>query len=148
MAAVTDRGRRLVAGLAAAALALAVTWMSSRSQLELPDGPWHGRDKLVHGAVWALLAALLTLTARRPSARAAALAIVVAAGFGAIDELHQAFVPGRDASVLDLVADAVGASVGALATAWYSARRWRSSTASAASDPGSPPTSSSPISSR
>ena len=35
--------------------------------------------------------------------------------YGATDEWHQSFVPGRDADVRDLVADAVGA---ALASPW------------------------------
>jgi VanZ family protein len=34
---------------------------------------------------------------------------------GVIDELHQSFVPGRDASVSDIVADAIGGFVGAVA---------------------------------
>jgi VanZ family protein len=144
-----SRRARTIALALAVAQMLAIVVMSSRSQIDLPDGPWEGRDKLIHATVWSVLGALLALAAARPTLRAAALAILAAVLFGASDELHQSFVPGRDASVLDLVADTVGAAVGAFAVTWYSARRWpRPSSPSEASDPRSPRTSSSPISPR
>jgi VanZ family protein len=100
----------------------------------------------MHGADWALIGGLLALAAARPSWRSAAVAVAIAAGFGVSDEWHQSYVPGRDASWLDLVADTVGAVAGACAVTWYIARKWRSSTASAASGPPSPTTSSWPTS--
>ena len=39
----------------------------------------------------------------------APLVILISAGYGILDEYHQSFVPGRDASVDDVVADVVGA---------------------------------------
>jgi VanZ family protein len=139
--------RRAAAGAGAAVHVLVVTWLSSQRQLDLPGDAFDGRDKLIHAAVWCLLGVLLALVAARPSWRGAAVAVGVAVAFGAVDELHQATVPGRDASLLDLVADLVGASIGAVVTTWYSARRWRSSAASDTTDPASPTTSSSPITS-
>jgi hypothetical protein len=51
------------------------------------------------------------------SMAAATLAICV--GYALTDEIHQMFVPGRHASVADLLADAAGASVGTvLCWAW------------------------------
>jgi len=38
-------------------------------------------------------------------------AIVIAVLYGLTDEFHQMFVPGRDASLLDLLADFVGAAI-------------------------------------
>jgi len=35
--------------------------------------------------------------------------VLIAAAYGATDELHQYFVPGRQADVADLLADAIGA---------------------------------------
>ena len=51
--------------------------------------------------------------------KAAALAWLTAAAYGFSDEFHQSFVPGRDSSVADWVADAGGAAAGiAIALAW------------------------------
>ena len=50
--------------------------------------------------------------------RTAALGALVTVAFGVSDEIHQSFVPGRDADVLDVVADALGAAVGAAGYAW------------------------------
>lgn len=123
---------------------LVIVYFSSQSQVDMP-GSWEGRDKLIHASVWCVLGALFALTALRPTTRAAAVAILAAVVFGASDEFHQSFVPGRDASLLDLLADTVGATVGAFAVTWYSARRWPvPSPPSEASDPASPQTSSSP----
>lgn len=38
--------------------------------------------------------------------------IIIAAGYGLLDELHQLFVPGRSAEVLDCLADFIGAVSG------------------------------------
>jgi VanZ family protein len=47
------------------------------------------------------------------SLRAAAAAFAVASGYGATDEWHQSFVPGRSADVKDWIADTMGALAGA-----------------------------------
>ena len=56
----------------------------------------------------------------------AALAAALAAVYGVSDELHQSFVPGRTADGADVVADAVGAVLGAGAGTWTLAAldRW------------------------
>ncbi len=41
----------------------------------------------------------------------AAVAIVLASAWGAVDEWHQSGVPGRTASIADLLADVVGAAL-------------------------------------
>lgn len=50
----------------------------------------------------------------RPAWRATLAAMAAIALFGAVDELHQALVPGRSADVLDWVADVVGGMVALL----------------------------------
>ena len=81
-------------------------------------------DLLAHALAYAVLGAA-TLRglagARRAgaTARAALLAAVLAAAYGAADEFHQSFVPGRSAELRDFLADALGAAAGAgLGWAW------------------------------
>jgi hypothetical protein len=97
-------------------------------------------DKAAHAIVYAPLAALLmgwaVLRARGVGSasilRAVALAVAITLAYGLLDELHQAFVPGRTPSVGDAAADLVGGIVGAAAAAalflWRSRRAsWCSS---------------------
>ena len=90
----------------------------------LPAPPAGFTDKHAHFATYGVLAALLVwgLTDRSPARMTwatAAAAVALAALYGASDEWHQSFVPGRDASALDLAADTVGAAIAAVALrAW------------------------------
>lgn len=77
-------------------------------------------DKVAHAFAYAVLATFLTLGSGRPG-----LAVALAIVYGASDEVHQAFVPGRTPDVLDLVADAVGAVIGAAVATWGSRLLWR-----------------------
>ncbi|HGY09699.1 MAG TPA: VanZ family protein [Oceanithermus profundus] len=70
------------------------------SAVGLPP-PW---DKLAHMSAYAILALLLRAGGLRPGA-----AWWLAVLYGAGDELHQHFVPGRLADPADLAADALGA---------------------------------------
>lgn len=66
-------------------------------------------DKLAHFAVYGLLA---TLVCRIGSGwRAALCSLIVVSAFGATDEWHQSFVPGREADVGDWIADTLGAAI-------------------------------------
>jgi len=74
-------------------------------------------DKVVHCAEYAVLGFLLAHAAlstwpRHSIVRAAALALLITVAWGVLDEVHQAFVPGRDADVFDLVADVLGGLIG------------------------------------
>lgn len=80
--------------------------------LQLPRG-W---DKGIHFVEYAVLGLLVRFAVARtaPGWRAPAaglLAWAMAAAYGATDELHQAFVPGRVASVYDWLADTLGAGL-------------------------------------
>ena len=74
------------------------------------------QDKLLHAAEYAVLGGLLVFALRAAGLRpgvALLAAVVIASAFGATDEFHQSFVPGRNADVADWLADTLGAAVGA-----------------------------------
>ncbi len=96
-------------------------FLSSRSSVPVPAAI---SDKLVHAAAYAVLAVLFTRAflgglPARVGVRTALLAIGATIAYGATDEWHQSFVFGRVSDGADLVADGVGAMVGAVACwAW------------------------------
>ncbi len=100
---------------------MALIFVLSSIQIHAPvidDVPF--KDKGVHFLEYAVLGFLCAHAAlrtwpKRPPIRTLALGAFLAAAWGFSDELHQAFVPGRSAELGDLVADALGASVGAVA---------------------------------
>jgi VanZ family protein len=97
---------------------LAISVLSSFHRLPAPPGGLS--DKHVHALVFGLLAVLwCRAIARGRYGRLSlihlGLAWVVAVAYGALDEWHQAFVPGRSSDVLDLAADATGALLGVIA---------------------------------
>jgi VanZ family protein len=76
-------------------------------------------DKLLHAAVYAVLGLLLyrALSAmrKRPSTVSlVVLSILMTALYGASDEVHQYFVPTRQAEFLDFAADAAGGIIGVM----------------------------------
>jgi VanZ family protein len=92
------------------------------SGLPVAPLPEQVSDKTGHFAAYAGLA-ILTVRAVggglpcRVVLRVASLALVIAGGYGAFDEVHQLFVPGRSGELADWYADVMGASV-AIAACW------------------------------
>ena len=74
--------------------------------------PW---DKLAHFAVYAALTVLFWIGV---GGRAPLLVIALVIAVGALDELHQATVPGRTADVIDFLVDALAAAVAGTAMLW------------------------------
>lgn len=89
----------------------------SNLDVQLPDVP--NVDKGIHAAeygVFGLLAArTVDLLGSRGPGLAAGMAVLLGACYGASDEFHQRFVPGRDCDGWDLAADVVGSALGGLA---------------------------------
>lgn len=79
-------------------------------QFSLPPGA----DKLGHGVLYAVLAwtAILALGPPLPprTLRAGGLVVLFCLLYGISDEFHQSFVPGREPSGGDLLADTAGAA--------------------------------------
>jgi VanZ family protein len=73
-------------------------------------------DKVAHALLYAVLGALLAYGGWRSVRRPAHVALVaVGLLYGASDEWHQAYVPGRHPDWLDWTADGVGVTLGYLA---------------------------------
>ncbi len=102
------------------ALAAVIFLESSRSDTALPNWDFSFTDKGAHVlAYWVL--GLLTCRAvgfgRRATIKMLVLGCLLTALYGGMDEIHQHFVPGRLCELADLVADSIGAVLGA-ATWW------------------------------
>jgi VanZ family protein len=124
---VSDRGaspaRRFFAWLPSLAYMGLIWALSSQTrQIELPDLPF--RDKLAHAVEYGILSVLNLWALRRSSSHGALrslfTAVLLTSAWGYLDEVHQAYVPGRFSDVYDWIADTCGAIVFAsLATiAW------------------------------
>jgi VanZ family protein len=96
---------------------------------ELPSPPTGVTDKHEHFTIYFLLG--LTLVRAFAGGRlsgitwpVAIVSALVVCAYGASDEFHQSFVPGRDCSVWDLLADAIGGFTAAgVLLAWAIIRR-------------------------
>lgn len=114
-----SRGRLAIAWAPPVLYMLLIALMSSRpGQVDLGYVPFS--DKGAHFIEYAVLSVLvcrsLARTLREPTLlRVFVLASVLTAIWGYLDELHQAFVPGRHSDIRDVIADALGGLGGALA---------------------------------
>ncbi len=80
-----------------------------------------GADKLVHGGLYLILGLSLAWGRRRTGSDVPALLLLLTGvGYGALDEWHQSFVPGRFPSVGDWVADSAGVMLGLVLFARFS----------------------------
>lgn len=80
--------------------------------------PW---DKMAHVISFGLIGAAFGLASGTLGRRRTVWCIAGAVIAGALDEWHQAYLPGRNASWMDLLADAAG---GVLAAALLSLEHW------------------------
>ena len=97
---------------------------------DLPSVFGDFNDKLVHVVEYGIFGILLYRALRwgagpRWASHAWWIAIIGAMAYGVTDEIHQSFVPPREADALDVVADTVGAM--ALTTIWRKATESKTS---------------------
>jgi len=93
-------------------------FLSSQSTLPQPPGPL-GWDKLQHLLAYGALSFAIGLWIspafwKRRSLFTLLLTTLIGSAYGAIDEIHQYFVPGRHSNVWDWVANTLGSFLGAL----------------------------------
>ena len=93
--------------------------------LPMPEFEWLTIDKLYHFIEYAILGGLLAwaFVKAKPSVVPSKLiwlvATVLSILYGASDEWHQTFIPGRFATLADWVADAFGSIAGVLVVYLY-----------------------------
>ena len=101
--------------------------LSSIPDLDHTDGPiWRALFNAMHAPLFGAVAWCIYKTfsrGRDGSRPALTLALVLAGLYGVLDEWHQSFVGGRDASLLDLLVDFIGITFVLLVLYWRAMRR-------------------------
>jgi VanZ family protein len=107
-------------------LVLLVLWVGFTFLLtSIPDPrfevPFAYADKVAHFGIYGVMGFLCALWRREsgiPAREAALTALVFVALLGAVDEVHQHWIPGRSMEVIDWLADTAGGGMGALFSAF------------------------------
>ena len=102
--------------------ALLVVWVVLTFVLTSLPNPgahlsFHFADKAAHLGFYAVMGFFFALWRREcgfPAARAIFQALLFVAVIGAVDEVHQRWIPGRSMELFDWIADACGGAAGAL----------------------------------
>ncbi len=82
---------------------------SAQSQAPVPDLGFTWQDKVYHVCGYGLYGLLTQYAlAERPRLQAVVLTLLIGAVYGALDEWHQSFVPGRSSEIADWLADLLG----------------------------------------
>ena len=90
-----------------------IFYVSSLQRIDTP-GIQEISDKLLHLCAYFILAFMVYLSFVKSGVKKYVfiLAFLIAVLYGIIDEFHQALVPGRDATIGDVIADSLGALLG------------------------------------
>jgi VanZ family protein len=92
-----------------------IFFLSSQSSFPV-EAPFDNFDKLVHLGLFTVLSFLLSFgifkSTRLPMGKKIVLILAAGVALGALDEVHQSFVPFREPDVLDAAVDAVGIALG------------------------------------
>ena len=102
-------------------LPLALYWIILFTATTLPGNQLpdlHLSDKIEHFSAFFILSVLLNLALMFQKKSfilykySALVTIIITLSYGAVDELHQIFIPGRSADIRDWLADATGVILG------------------------------------
>lgn len=100
-----------------------IFYLSAQPDLPQAPGPW--LDKLIkkagHAAGYGILSLLYLRALSRggaPTDRLRLLSLILAVAYGASDEFHQSFVPGRHCSAVDVLIDGAGATLAMALERW------------------------------
>lgn len=107
------------------AFAWAALLFSLSAQSKLPEPPmaFDGIDKLEHAIAYGVLCALIVFAFGVVTRRSLIAAVLLTSLYGASDEIHQMFTPGRSPDVVDWVADTAGACLCVAGLALWRKRR-------------------------
>ncbi len=95
---------------------IATVCFASCNNPAAPDTGLSYQDKIIHALAFGLIATLIQRAAGKSGAKPAiafCIGLAAASTFGAIDEIHQSFTPGRESDMLDWLADTAGAALSA-----------------------------------
>jgi len=105
----TTPALRLACGVAAAAMAVQVIFLAEpRFAVTIVNATW---DKMVHFLYFGTMAFFAWIAADKRYALAVWATVLF---IGAVDETHQAYVPGRSSDIHDWLADGLGAAAALL----------------------------------
>ncbi len=105
-----DDGAGLLAAMKRWLVCAQAALFGSEANVDLVSSAGHFCEYLVLGALLHN-----ALSRNVPAGRAVALAVLIASAYGATDEIHQLFVPGRMCDPVDWLVDTVGSLAGAVA---------------------------------
>ena len=97
-----------------AAIWTAVLFLLSELPPELAGVEFEINDKIAHLGLYSVLGAALAWGVWKSRRGTFTVPLLLGIGYGALDEVHQAFVPGRDPSAGDFLADCAGVLLGFL----------------------------------
>jgi VanZ family protein len=94
-------------------IAIIIFIASHQSKLTVPDFGFKIEDKIIHSLVYLIFGLSLVYSILRinPSfslLKLRYLVIIIGILYGASDEVHQYFIPGRVCDIYDLIADSIG----------------------------------------
>jgi len=98
-----------------------IFYLSHQPSLELVPPLFPHQDKVFHAGIFFLL--FISMIINRDLCRGFhSLPILFVSGviYAVSDEIHQSFIPGRDCSAGDLLADIAGLAIGLIVFLWYS----------------------------